>query len=263
MAEFPAFPLWTDAYLADTGHLSTIEHGAYLLLLMTMWRAGGKLPNDDKRIARYTRLSAGQWERMKPVIMEFFTVDGDEITQGRLSDELVFVRQRSKTQSENARAKSRKTKDHAQATAKPNSSQTSAPTPTPTPIEKKEPSVHKKGARLSEDWRPDQDWAKSCGLPVETLKREYEKFRDYFMAESGQKAVKLDWEKTWRNWIRRVIERAPAKKESVGDYAYRKMMETKNAATSNSGSAGLFEDGDARQRSSGLSLLEDLANSKD
>jgi hypothetical protein len=38
MAEFPALPLWTDAYLGDTRHLSQSEHGAYLLLLITAWR---------------------------------------------------------------------------------------------------------------------------------------------------------------------------------------------------------------------------------
>lgn len=28
-------------------------------------------------------------------------------------------------------------------------------------------------------------------------------FADYWQALPGAKAVKLDWEKTWRNWIRR------------------------------------------------------------
>ncbi len=32
---------------------------------------------------------------------------------------------------------------------------------------------------------------------------EWEKFHDYWIALSGQKAVKSDWVATWRNWIRR------------------------------------------------------------
>lgn len=55
LAEFPSMPLWTEAYLADTGHLTTIEHGAYLLLLITMWRAGGSPPNDDKTLREWVR----------------------------------------------------------------------------------------------------------------------------------------------------------------------------------------------------------------
>jgi uncharacterized protein YdaU (DUF1376 family) len=129
MAEYPALPLWTDAYLSDTGHLTTIEHGAYLLLLMTMWRAGGRLPLDDKKRARFARMTSLQWERIKPTMMEFFTVEGDEIRQGRLTDELAFVRQHSAKQSNNARAKSRKYKEAEAAMAVPKRSQTSAPTP--------------------------------------------------------------------------------------------------------------------------------------
>jgi len=53
MAEFPALPLWTDAYLADTGHLSYEEHGLYLHILMTMWRTPAcQMPNDDAWINR-------------------------------------------------------------------------------------------------------------------------------------------------------------------------------------------------------------------
>ena len=116
MAEFPSLPLWTDAYLADCGHLTTIEHGAYLLLLMTMWRAGGKLPNDDKQLARFARLTPKQWERIKPSLWGFFEVSPDSISQGRLTDEYAFVRQQRKLQSNRAKSrwlKNNKTDDAA------------------------------------------------------------------------------------------------------------------------------------------------------
>lgn len=119
MAEYPAFPLWTDAYLADTSHLTTIEHGAYLLLLMAMWRAGGDLPNDDKRLARTARLTPGQWARVKESLWEFFEVSSDRITQGRLTDELGAVRQNSKKQSDKAKARWLKNKKPADAVAEP------------------------------------------------------------------------------------------------------------------------------------------------
>ena len=93
MAQFPALPLFTDAYLGDTTHLTTIEHGAYLLLLIVAWRSKGcKLPDDDKMLARYTKLSTAQWLRIKPVVLEFFTVENGYLFQGRLLDELDTVK---------------------------------------------------------------------------------------------------------------------------------------------------------------------------
>jgi uncharacterized protein YdaU (DUF1376 family) len=134
MAEFPALPLWTDAYLGDTTHLTTIEHGAYFLLLLAMWRTRDcSLPSDDRLLARYTRLTAGQWARIKPVIMPFFDVSGDRITQGRLTDEAKLVRQNSKKASDAARARWLKDKETGDADAGAKQSGRSAPTPTPTP----------------------------------------------------------------------------------------------------------------------------------
>jgi uncharacterized protein YdaU (DUF1376 family) len=141
MAEFPAMPFWTDAYLADTTHLTTIEHGAYLLLLIAMWRAkDNRLPSDDAKLARYAKLTAGQWRRIKPTIMEFFRDDGTWITQGRLTDEAAFVRRTSARQSDNAQARWRKNKETHDATALPEQSRAGAPTPTPTPTPIESPS---------------------------------------------------------------------------------------------------------------------------
>lgn len=38
--------------------------------------------------------------------------------------------------------------------------------------------------------------------PQVDLEMEHRKFTDYWLAKAGRDAVKLDWEATWRNWIR-------------------------------------------------------------
>jgi uncharacterized protein YdaU (DUF1376 family) len=64
-------PLYVGDYLADTAHLRTIEHGAYLLLIMHYWRTGG-LPDDDGSLARIARMRLTEWHRVRPVIEAFF-----------------------------------------------------------------------------------------------------------------------------------------------------------------------------------------------
>jgi hypothetical protein len=50
------------------------------------------------------------------------------------------------------------------------------------------------GTRLSPDWTPKQHTDRTEAL---------EKFRDYWTAQPGIKGRKVDWDATWRNWIRR------------------------------------------------------------
>ncbi|QPF81653.1 DUF1376 domain-containing protein [Bradyrhizobium genosp. L] len=64
-------PLYIADYLRDTQHLSALEHGAYMLLIMQYWTAGG-LPQDDARLARVTRLTPAEWMVVRPVVAEFF-----------------------------------------------------------------------------------------------------------------------------------------------------------------------------------------------
>lgn len=111
MAEFPALPLWTDAYLGDTTHLSTTEHGAYLLLLMVAWRSKDtRLPDDDKMLARYARCGAQQWRRLRPILEPFFVIENGFWWQRRLTDEASAVRQKRDAAAANGRASALKRK---------------------------------------------------------------------------------------------------------------------------------------------------------
>lgn len=73
-------PLYVGDYLADTGHLSTVEHGAYLILLMTAWQKDGELPNDSERLRRITRMERDDWTESEAVLREFFKPSDDGLT---------------------------------------------------------------------------------------------------------------------------------------------------------------------------------------
>lgn len=118
MAQFPALPLWTDAYLADTTHLSTEEHGAYLLLLMAAWRAPEcRLPDDNTMLARFVHASPRVWARLRPVMAPFFVIEGGWWSQKRLTKERKYVADVSQKRSKAAHAKHLKDKETAAAHA--------------------------------------------------------------------------------------------------------------------------------------------------
>jgi uncharacterized protein YdaU (DUF1376 family) len=66
-------PVFIGDYLADTMHLSTEQHGAYLLLLFHLWRRGS-LQDDDGRLAQITGLTSTAWSQARPVLAEFFQI---------------------------------------------------------------------------------------------------------------------------------------------------------------------------------------------
>lgn len=67
----PWMPLYVGDYLGDTGHLTTTQHGAYLLLIMHYWRKG-ELPDDDRQLAKITKLPIKIWIDYRPIIQDFF-----------------------------------------------------------------------------------------------------------------------------------------------------------------------------------------------
>lgn len=74
--------------------------------------------------------------------------------------------------------------------------------------------VDKRGTRLPADWEPDaDDWAtaSALGFSQEQAKRQFDKFRDHWIAKPGRDGSKLDWKATLRNWLRTSAERMALK----------------------------------------------------
>ncbi|MFD2206621.1 hypothetical protein [Kiloniella antarctica] len=143
----------------------------------------------------------------------------------------------------NASSTSDECLEHTTSNAKPmpqhqsSNAPTPTPTPTPAPLKRTTNVVPKKtddsdfpleatakplrpdkpqskrGTRLHENWEPklaDLDFAKQKGLNDERIATEALKFRNYWTGLSGTKAIKLDWHRTWQNWIIRSTESSGA-----------------------------------------------------
>lgn len=153
MSAPPYMKLYTADYLADTTHLSTIEHGAYLLLLMAMWRAGGKLPANDAKLAKITGLSAKAWADMRPTMMEFFRRTGGRLTHKRLTLEICKYESTSEKRKEAGKAGGDKTASKNKVLASANATANGQHLPTKAEAEaKSERLASAAKAREAEDW---------------------------------------------------------------------------------------------------------------
>lgn len=86
--------------------------------------------------------------------------------------------------------------------------------------------MSERATRLPKTWQlPDEwrEWAfqKRCELTATEINEIADEFRDYWISLAGQKATKMDWFATWRNWIRNDLKfnqkRAPPAVRDVWD----------------------------------------------
>lgn len=100
MSAPPYMKLYVADYLGDTHHLGAMEHGAYLLLLMAMWRAGGTLPALDQNLAKLARCTPDQWAEIRGSILPMFKHSRGKITHKRIAAELAKYENTSGKRSE-------------------------------------------------------------------------------------------------------------------------------------------------------------------
>ena len=217
----PFMPFYWGDYWRDTAHLSDAEHVTYLRLISHYWQHGG-LPTDDARLARIAGRDTVEWLQMRPIISAFFQIDWrhkriDRDLEKQLSAHEARVHGGKMTAAKRWADSSANSSATSSAYSNQNQNQNHNQIPEPNP--KPEPSFSKaRGTRLSPDWQPsleEIDFARREGIEVD---REVERFRDYWIAQAGQKGVKANWSATWRNWCRRADKRAMSRHEKLLDW---------------------------------------------
>ncbi len=86
-------PLYWGDYLADTSHLTALQHGCYLLLIAHYWQHGG-IPHDLRRLQRITKCPNNQWREVWGTLAPFFSVQQNnfgsvELKHKRIDAELL------------------------------------------------------------------------------------------------------------------------------------------------------------------------------
>lgn len=212
MAALPYMPLYVADYMADASHLTTFQHGAYMLLLMNYWQRGGPLPDDDVKLSRIARMNMREWKRNRAVLAEFFVTDGTLWVSRRVDSELARVA-----------SKSLKSKAAAQASVQRRFGERSAPVErvlnhTDTSKEKKERETKVSPKKAAHAWRdgdaaPD-DWlawaVAELGWTRSMAAAEATKFLDNALAH---RRVYMDWKAAWRQWCRSPFQKTVAPRQ--------------------------------------------------
>jgi uncharacterized protein YdaU (DUF1376 family) len=215
----PWMPLYIGDYLRDTECLSTEGHGAYMLILFSMWNHGGWVPADEKMLARIARVHLNRWRVLSPDIMPLLTKEGDKCTQPRLKRELEKANALGGVRSENRkRVLAAKALKDNEVASTPVQQVFTQPQPQPQEEESKKkdyapaaplPSKPKasKGTRWPDGEKVPPGWIEHArarltemGRPVPDLELEAERFASYWPSQTGQRGTKLSWPQTFYNW---------------------------------------------------------------
>lgn len=209
------FEFYAGDYLRDTGALTLAEHGAFLLLMAAYYATEKPLPSDNPTLFRLVRAMSEEEQKaaLKVAEMYFPISDEDGLRHNvRADQEIPKARARIEAARENGKRGGRPTKPKSNPVGFDPVTQQE---PSGVPSTKAPHAPHAintslasatRGTRLPEDWKPSEEqiaWARSERRDVNPI-TEADRFRDYWIAQPGQKGVKTNWNATWRNWVRNV-----------------------------------------------------------
>lgn len=238
--------------------------GAYIVILDLIYARGGELHRDDRHLAGVLGCSIRLAKSLTDRLIEAgkISISDGVLINFRAKNELKQQREVSER-----RAKAQRDRREKEAVSNENNDIATYTYLNEASLEekrredkeistdvltKKDRKPDRKGCRLPSDFKPDQDWSKSTGLPREILVEEFQKFQDYWNGKTGKDATKLDWQATWRNWIRnsrafQSMKPGPKNKKTIGESFVDLAVDMGilgNGKTDCAG-PGLFSEGDA------------------
>lgn len=215
MAEnrIPYFRFYPSDFMRGIRGLSAQEAGLYVMLLCRMYEESGPLENHALRLSTYCGMRLATFEKTldRLVALGKITVTDGMLFNDRAAIEISNRADDLKIASKAGKASAEKRQQNQGIGATPVQrpfNHTDTDTDTEEKREAKASQKTRRGSRLSADWfLPIEwgEWAVSEGLGHEAIRGEADKFKDYWTARAGPQGVKLDWQATWRNWIRKFI----------------------------------------------------------
>jgi len=187
-------------YKSHTHHLSLLEDLAYRRLLDFYFLHEQPIKHRD--IARQIGMREHE-EDVMTVLNEFFISTADGFVSPRADKEIKQYKEFSEAGKRGA-AKRWSTPPHEGAISPPNATPIATINHKPITTNHKPKRENKRGSRLAQDWflsKSMGDWA-TQERPDLDVRQVAEQFKDFWVAQAGQKGVKLDWDATWRNWVR-------------------------------------------------------------
>ena len=195
-------------FIKDTSFLTNEEIGIYLKLIWLYYDSEKPLPNNLFELGMKTGTRDNQ-EVLEGLLGMFFVLDEQNKcwNHSRCDKEIEHYKQQLTTASKAGKASALKramNKNPTSVEQALNERSTEVqPTNNHKPITNNQ-DKNKRGSRLAQDFFFPKEW---CDFLVEqrpelNAQQTFEKFKDYWIAQAGQKGVKLDWFATWRNWVR-------------------------------------------------------------
>ena len=190
-------------YRKDTGHLSTIEHGIYRQLIDWYYLDEQPIPEETQVVIRRLRLGSEEVKFLQNVLSDFFVLGKTGYTHKRIEVEIKDYSEQVEKNKNNGKLGGRPKKTQVVISGLPDESQNN-PNHKPLTTNHKPIEKNKRGSRLSQALFLPNEWREFCKQTRPELNpaKTFDQFRDYWIAQAGQKGVKLDWDATWRNWIR-------------------------------------------------------------
>ena len=196
-------------FIKDTSFLTNEEIGIYLKLIWLYYDTEKPLPNNLFELGMKTGTRDNQLV-LEGLLEMFFVLDEENKSwvHTRCDKEIEHYKQQLNIASKAGKASAAKRAMNRNATPveRPlNDGLTSVqPTSNQQPVTSNHIKENKRGTRLAKEFLFPGEWLAFCKQerpdlqPVQT----FEKFKDYWISQAGQKGVKLDWFATWRNWVR-------------------------------------------------------------
>jgi uncharacterized protein YdaU (DUF1376 family) len=107
LSELPYMPVVVNDEIAETADLTNEELGAVTRIKWALWKAGGYLADDSKKLARIAR-AGSRWGKIAPAVMALLTVAGGKVSSASVLNTLLITRERRAQKVKAVNARNRK-----------------------------------------------------------------------------------------------------------------------------------------------------------